>query len=140
LEADTVNNSPDPTPVGKDVWDKVQSLATIVSLLLVPVVLAVLGNMFVASNAAKASRVQMVGLAVGVLSTKPSNDEDLREWAVKVIDKYSEIPLSAKAAEQLAYKVVLDWSAVQVIGYIDPDTGSLVAPDSTITLPEIIER
>jgi hypothetical protein len=89
-------------------WEKAQTMATIFSLVAVPVVLAVIGYFF--NTALKEREVQgkFVELAVAILKEPPQEQtRPLRTWATKVIDQYSGVPLSAETKGALVDKLTL---------------------------------
>lgn len=81
----------------KDGWDIGVSLATIVSLLAVPVGIAYFGNKIQESIAERQTQREYVQLAVSILSTRPiSKDDPLRPWAIQIIDQNAPVKLSAE--------------------------------------------
>ena len=88
----------------KDGWDKAAVLGTLFAMLMVPLILALYGNIINASLRRSESQLRMVELAVGVLRESPADapdSTDLRRWAVAIIDQYSEVPLTDNARETL---------------------------------------
>jgi hypothetical protein len=89
----------------KDRWDKAQSLATIVSLLAVPTVLAWGGWRIQERIAEQSTKREYVQLAVSILKEPPSresNDEqDLRAWAVSLLEQNSPLPFSKQSRAAL---------------------------------------
>ena len=82
----------------KDVWDKMIPLSTLLASVLIPVVLAIVGNSYATSIKQSENRVKYTELAMNILKEKPSFDtEALRSWAIQVIDQYSGVQLSARA-------------------------------------------
>jgi hypothetical protein len=95
--------------MSKDRWDKADIVAKIIATLLVPVVLATAGIYY---NNAMREKEQLqkdkeislknIEIAVAILNAKPTNDnQSLRDWAIKTINKYSETKLSPKAIKLL---------------------------------------
>lgn len=84
----------------KTVWQ-------IATILLVPVVIALLGGMINWSIAHYSGRQKSVELAVSILREPLQEDEKkgdllpLRDWAVDVVNKLSEVPFSEDAAKLL---------------------------------------
>jgi hypothetical protein len=95
----------------------------IISKILLPVVLLLLGCMLNNSYRAKEQQLKQVELnqqfiqkqvelnqkyieiAVGILNSKPTPETiPLRDWAIDIIDKYSEIKLSKEAKKLLKVK------------------------------------
>jgi hypothetical protein len=89
-------------PKNKDIWDKIPAVSALLASVLVPIVLAVIGNAY--TNAVKQSenKVKYTELAISILKDKPSQEtQDVRAWAIDVINQYSGVPMSAKAKNQL---------------------------------------
>jgi hypothetical protein len=89
-------------PKNKDIWDKIPALSALLASMLVPIVLAVIGNAY--TNALKQSenKVKYTELAISILRDKPTQEtQDVRAWAIDVINQYSGVPMSAKAKNQL---------------------------------------
>src|SRR5689334_8691458 len=87
-------------------WEKAQALATIFSVLAVPVVLAILGYYF--NSALKEREVQgkFVELAVAILREPPQEQaRPLRTWATRIIDKYSGVGLTEETKGLLEHKL-----------------------------------
>ena len=86
----------------KDIWDKMSAASALLASVLVPVVLAIVGNWY--SNAVKRSEVQLkyTELAMTILKEKPSAEtEAMRRWAIQIIDRYSGVPMSEQAQNEL---------------------------------------
>lgn len=84
----------------KDGWDKLQVLGAVA----LPIVALFLGHWFSQSLKQGETKVRLVEVAVDVLKTDPKTTEEvpgLRDWAVKVINKYSELPLPEQSAKGL---------------------------------------
>lgn len=101
---DKADDSKKPT---KDKWDKLQIVGAIVGAVAVPVVVIILGQWLTQSLKQGDTNARLVEVAVGVLKTDPKTTEGvpgLRDWAVKVINKYSELPLPEQSAKELLTK------------------------------------
>jgi hypothetical protein len=73
-----------------------------VAALLTPVAVAIVGSVY--SNAIKEREIQgkFVELAVGILREAPTDQtKHLREWAIKILDKHSGVPVGPHATEDL---------------------------------------
>ena len=93
-------------------WAKLDVLSKILAAVLIPIVLAVIGNQY--STAIKERELQgkFVELAVDILREEPTPETDsLRAWATKVIDRYSGINLGMAARERLIRTVPLPFSS-----------------------------
>jgi hypothetical protein len=86
----------------KDIWDKMSAASALVASLLVPVVLAIVGNWYTSAIKQSEVRLKYTELAMTILKDKPSPDtEAVRRWAIEVIDQYSGVPMSAQAQKEL---------------------------------------
>lgn len=86
----------------KDVWDKLTTMSALFASVLVPVVLAFVGNAYTNALKQAENRVKYTELAISILKDKPSPEtQDVRAWAVDVINQYSGVPMSAKVKSQL---------------------------------------
>jgi hypothetical protein len=97
-----------------DKWEKIKIIITA----LIPVVIALVGHWY--SQALKEREVQarFVELGVSILQTPPSEEsKNLRQWAIKVLDKYSGIPMGNETTQELVNKIPLpsieSWSAAK---------------------------
>jgi hypothetical protein len=83
-------------------WEKLKVLSVVFSSLAVPIVLAILGNIWTKSQKQDEIGVRYVELATGILRAPPSEQtKTLRLWAISVVDHYSQVPLPASAKEEL---------------------------------------
>ena len=87
----------------KDNWDKARSAAGTVSLVAVPLLVAIIGSTLNSSIKDAELRQRTVELAIAVLQEPPDIDEAsrLREWAITVINQYSGVPLPEDAKKEL---------------------------------------
>lgn len=82
--------------------ERTKNLATIVSALAIPIVLAVAGYFVQSELSNDALKKDYVGIAAGILKEDPLKQEpDLRRWAVQVLDENSPVPFSKRAKESL---------------------------------------
>jgi uncharacterized protein YjbI with pentapeptide repeats len=87
----------------KDIWDKMVSLSTLLASVLVPVVLAIVGNAYTNAMKQSENRVKYTELAMNILKEKPSPDtEALRGWAIEVVNQYSGVQMSDRAKVELS--------------------------------------
>jgi hypothetical protein len=84
----------------KDGWDKAQ----VVIAALIPIAIGV-GSYWIQESISKESVAKdYVGIAITILERpKQEEDNDLREWARKMLVRYSPEPFSPKAQEQLEF-------------------------------------
>lgn len=93
----------------KDVWDKLGALSALIASVLVPIVIVIVGNSYTSAMKHSENRVKYVELAIGILKTNPSPDtENLRAWAIKVIDNYSEVPMNDKTKDELLRRQLIE--------------------------------
>lgn len=100
LRAHNLGNVPpklnDPT------FERAKNLATIVSALAIPIVLAIAGYFVQRELSSEGLKKDYVGIAAGILKEDAAKQEpELRTWAVKVLDDNSPVPFSKKAKEGL---------------------------------------
>ena len=82
----------------KDFWDKFKIIVYAVGV----IGFIFVGNWITASIKEKERETKMVSLAIDVLANEPTKDSiPLRKWAVKVVNKYSEIELDERAINYL---------------------------------------
>lgn len=80
-----------------------KQIAQIVSALAIPVVLALIGFFVQRSLADAGLKKDYVQMALNVLNSQPTKEnEQLREWAISVLDKNSPVPIPLKLKSQLA--------------------------------------
>ena len=88
-------------------WKKVETIAKITSLVLVPIVLAIIGALINNSIKGKELKLKYVELAVNILKEEPNEKtKNLREWAIKNINDYSQIKMSAEVQKELEKNVL----------------------------------
>lgn len=88
-------------PKAKDLWDKIQILGGTIAI---PIVVLILGQIFSESIRQGESRAKFVELAVEILKTDPkttATTPGLRDWAIDLINKYSEVPLPQRLSDSL---------------------------------------
>ena len=83
-------------------FERVKNLATIVSAIAIPIVLAIAGYFVQRELSNEGLKKDYVGIAAGILKEDAAKQEpELRTWAVKVLDDNSPVPFSKKAKEGL---------------------------------------
>jgi hypothetical protein len=68
-----------------DLWDLAERITRILSLLAIPVVIAVVGGLIQSSLARRTVSQQYVQVAVSILTSKEKLDDNLRTWAVDFV-------------------------------------------------------
>ncbi|GLI37499.1 hypothetical protein GHYDROH2_10000 [Geobacter hydrogenophilus] len=75
---------------------------------IIPIAIAFSSNQIAVSIKEKELKSKYIEMALDVLKTPPSeNRKNMRQWAIQVINKYSEIPLSEEAKAELMKENVL---------------------------------
>lgn len=83
-------------------FERAKNMATIVSAIAIPIVLAVAGYFVQRELSNEGLKKDYVGIAAGILKEDATKQEpELRTWAVKVLDDNSPVPFSKKAKEGL---------------------------------------
>jgi hypothetical protein len=83
-------------------WEKVKILATTASIIIIPVVIAITGNMFSKSMKEKEIQSKFVELSLEILQEQPTDENrNIREWATDVINEYSGVKLKSSATKDL---------------------------------------
>jgi hypothetical protein len=120
--------------IPKDIWDKLKSLATTISLIAVPILVAYIGSTFERGAKEAETRQRTVQLAVSILQEKPKEGSlsSLRDWAIIVINAYSGIPLPDSAKKELRVSALPIYNPIQtatppisskyVSAYLDENT------------------
>jgi hypothetical protein len=82
----------------KDCWDKAQIITNCFAV----VVLGFIGGCIDSTLKRRDSNVKMIEVAVGVLRSKPDETSgELRNWAMDVINQYSEVKITERLREVL---------------------------------------
>lgn len=80
----------------------IQSIATTLSLIIIPIVVGFMANNYQAEMSRQKLNSEYITLAINILKDEPNkNNQELRRWAVQVIDYYSEIKLSQPVKDNL---------------------------------------
>jgi hypothetical protein len=86
----------------KDAWDKMSALSALLASVLVPVVIAIVGNSYTNTLKQSENRVKYTELAISILKDKPTPEtQDVRAWAIDVINLYSGVSMSPQVKSQL---------------------------------------
>lgn len=80
--------------------DPVEKWASVTSKLLVPLVIATGAWWVQRAISEQTAATQYVAIAISILSNR-EQERDLRQWAVRVLDRYSTVPLSEPLQLQL---------------------------------------
>jgi len=80
----------------------ISTISDVVATVVIPLVIFLVGNKISRNFREKEIRTRYIELAVDVLKEMPGkNQASLREWAVDIINRYSEIPLPEDARHSL---------------------------------------
>lgn len=88
-------------------WQQTLSaLSGAVAAVLIPIVLAIVGNGYTTAIKEREIQGRFVELALNILKDEPAKEnENVRKWAVQVVNAYSGVQLSAAAENDLVQKV-----------------------------------
>lgn len=75
----------------------------------IPLVVAYIVQSYTAAVKERDRNAQYVEIAVGILSESPNDDnKPLREWAVSVINRYSDVPFTERQTQLLINEIPLN--------------------------------
>jgi hypothetical protein len=126
--------------MAKDKWDKAEIIIRIISALLVPIIITIIGVYFNSTMKDKdyfqkdqELKLKNIEIAINILSGKPTIDnQPLRDWAISTINNNSQIKLSQAAIKILKEKslpkqrTIITENPVTIIDggdFITDDTG-----------------
>lgn len=90
----------------KDKLEKAKVLINFISLAIIPLVIAFLGNFFSESLKQKDVEVKFVELAINILSQNPDTARsNIRTWAANILEEYSEVPFSDSTTSDIVNKL-----------------------------------
>ncbi len=84
-----------------DLWDLAERITRILSLLAIPVVIAIVGALIQSSLARRTVSQQYVQVAVSILTSKEKLDPNLRSWAVDLLNDNSPTHLGGAVKQKL---------------------------------------
>lgn len=83
-------------------WRKLRVLSPIFATIIIPIAIAFITQSYTKSIKESEIGVQYIRIAINILQEPPSNEIiSLREWAIDVIDHYSDVPLNQDARTEL---------------------------------------
>ena len=87
-------------------WEKAKILSVLIASIVIPIVIAFIGNAYTKSIKNNEINIRYVELAINILNEPPETEGEfenlaLRSWAIEIINNYSEIPLSQGAILEL---------------------------------------
>ncbi len=113
-------------------WQKLDYISKAIAAVFIPITLAILANVVATANKQRDAEVKFVELAVAILTedprdnTNPEADQKIRGWAVKILDKYSGVPMSEDEA-----KAAITTIALPAISSSAAATPSVASPADT---------
>jgi len=88
-------------------WEKFKVVSGFLASILVPLAVGLAGHWVSAALTEKEVKMRYVELAIGILKEKPDEAAaGLREWAVKVLESYSPVPIPEEARKALRQKTL----------------------------------
>ncbi|WP_047711360.1 hypothetical protein [Pseudomonas lactis] len=89
--------------------ENIKSVASILSAIAIPVVLALTGYFVQQSIAEDGIKKDYLTMAMGMLKEGGSKlDPELKSWATAVVSKYSPVPFSAEAKDRLSGAIYIE--------------------------------
>ncbi len=96
--------------------EKLNSVSAIVAAVLIPVVVAFIGHGYTKAVKERELQGRFIELAVSILREKPTEtNANLRTWATSVIDKYSGLPFTDPAREDLIQRITIPQPQVEFV-------------------------
>ena len=85
-------------------FEKTRIVSNLAATILIPLAIALVGNWYTSAIKQKELSAKYVELAIKILNKEPSEgSEEIRQWAIKIINTYSEV----KIPEQLKIQLLL---------------------------------
>ncbi len=83
-------------------WKKAKVVFTIIGAILIPLLIAFIANLVNSSIKERELSLSYVKLAVEILQQEPKSEtQNLRKWAIDVVNNYSTVKLSNEAIKEL---------------------------------------
>ena len=101
------------------IWQKARITSVLIASILIPIIVAFIGNSYTKAIKDNEIGVRYVELAIKILAEKPDSNSEgtersqglenkaVRKWAAEVIDHYSEVKLSSDAMNELEQQKLL---------------------------------
>jgi hypothetical protein len=101
------------------IWQKARITSVLIASVLIPIIVAFIGNSYTKAIKDNEIGVRYVELAIKILAEKPDSKPEgtkdsnrlenkaVRKWAVEVIDHYSDVKLPTDAMEQLEMQLLI---------------------------------
>lgn len=112
----------------KDQWDKLKVMSGLLASLLVPVVIAFVGNEYSSALKESENRLRYTELAIEILNEPPTGtNKNIRGWAIDVVNKYSGVPIDEQTKKEMLESPILEverflaeeWAPVLIDNLID---------------------
>jgi hypothetical protein len=95
----------------KDTWDKFESLSRVLAALLIPIVLGLIGSWYTSAQKQRELDARFAEVALNILARPPNpsdtTDRYVRQWAAKLVSRYSGLPLGDSAVKSVVEKAPL---------------------------------
>jgi hypothetical protein len=83
-------------------WEKAKIVSVILATVVIPLAVALVGNWYSKALKEREIQVRYVEIALEILSKEPTEKNTyLRQWAIDVIDFYSDIKVPKEARDEL---------------------------------------
>ena len=93
----------------KDQWDKLKIVSGLIASLLVPIVIAFVGNEYSSALKESENRLRYTELAIEILNEPPTgSNKNIRGWAIDVVNKYSGVPIDEKTKLEMLESPILE--------------------------------
>ena len=93
----------------KDSWDKLKIFTGLIASLLVPIVIAFVGNEYSSALKESENRLRYTELAIEILNEPPlPRNQNIRGWAIDVVNKYSGVPINNETKQEMLYSPILE--------------------------------
>jgi len=90
-------------------WEKLRIGGNLTAGILIPLVLIVITNIYASAAKERDLSARYIELAIGILRDEPKPEsEQIRNWAVDVINRYSEVKLDSTVRKQLLENRILE--------------------------------
>lgn len=108
----------------RDFFDKLLVVSQILSLIVIPLVIFIVGQNIEKAISDRQVKTKYIEIAVSILNQKPTEKtEPLRNWALDVVQSYSEIKLSDKAL------AILKSTSLSETTYLTDESGNFIVDD-----------
>lgn len=96
-------------PTVLEVMKDASTIAAAVAAIFIPVVLAVIGNLYTTAMKTHEIQLRYIELAIKLLGDQPKSETaEIRRWATNVINQYSDVKLPSSAQKEFVEQKILD--------------------------------